>query len=348
MWNVVTKAKSMCTRSCRAVLLALLVLSSVTPLWAQQPAGEDEITAAGPYTHKNLSIYFLRGKDAAGAGQVLTLAEALKAKKLIVHETGSVNQLELENLSDRDTIFIQAGDIVKGGRQDRTLAEDLTLAPHSGKIRISSFCVERGRWQPRGAEASNRFESADKRISSKELKIAVLADKQQGKVWQEVEKVQQDLGDNLGKSVRSNESQSSLQLTLEDSTLKARSAEYDHALRGMIDRHSDARGYVFVINGEISAGDLYISRALFTKRWPQLLEASIQEALAKGQPSAAPREISTAEVLQFVRSAEGGAVKQKLSRGETNSVLRESSDAHMYEAVRAQDGKALHKSYIKK
>src|SRR6478736_4409984 len=54
---------------------------------------------AGPYTHANLSVYLIHGADKSSA-KYLTLAEALDQKKVIVHETGSVNQLSIQNVSD--------------------------------------------------------------------------------------------------------------------------------------------------------------------------------------------------------------------------------------------------------
>ena len=70
----------------------------------------------------------------------------MKDKILIVKETGTVNQLTVENSSATETVFIQAGDIVKGGKQDRVLTVDMILPPKSGAIPISSFCVEQNRW----------------------------------------------------------------------------------------------------------------------------------------------------------------------------------------------------------
>jgi hypothetical protein len=63
-----------------------------------------------------------------------------------------VNELIVENLSDEE-VYIQSGDIVKGGRQDRTLGYDLIVPKKSGKVKITSFCVEHGRWSARGREA---------------------------------------------------------------------------------------------------------------------------------------------------------------------------------------------------
>ncbi|MGO9785418.1 MAG: ARPP-1 family domain-containing protein [Stellaceae bacterium] len=42
-------------------------------------------------------------------------------------------------------MFAQAGDIVKGGQQDRALTASLLLPPRSGRTRLAVFCVEHGR-----------------------------------------------------------------------------------------------------------------------------------------------------------------------------------------------------------
>ena len=128
---------------------------------------------SGPVVHENLAIYFVHGTSQAGAVP-LTLAEALSRHLAEVRETGHVNALEIENLSDQP-IFVQAGDIVKGGRQDRTLAVSLLLPPKSGRIPIASFCVESGRWSPRGGEDSHAFASAQAAVPSLEMKLAMQA-----------------------------------------------------------------------------------------------------------------------------------------------------------------------------
>ena len=63
----------------------------------------------------------------------LTLDEALGNGSVKVVETGEVNELKIENTGG-EPVFIQSGDIVKGGRQDRTLTTSLILPPHSGEI----------------------------------------------------------------------------------------------------------------------------------------------------------------------------------------------------------------------
>src|SRR5258707_6565192 len=105
---------------------------------------------SGPYTHKNLTTFLVHGRDLVKGKIPLTLQEALAQKKVVVYETQDVNELAIENRSNED-VYVQAGDIVKGGQQDRMLAVDLIVPPHSGKLPIAAFCVESGRWTRRGS-----------------------------------------------------------------------------------------------------------------------------------------------------------------------------------------------------
>src|SRR5262249_31076847 len=92
------------------------------PLAALAPG----VTLEGPFTHANLSVYVVRGST-RDAREYITLDEGLGAHTVAVREKtragqdrAEVNSLEIENRSDK-WLFLQAGDIVKGGKQDRTI-----------------------------------------------------------------------------------------------------------------------------------------------------------------------------------------------------------------------------------
>jgi hypothetical protein len=155
-----------------------------------------EYTVSGPYTHKNLTIFLLHSSGQSQGRAPLTLQEALKRKLVVVRETGDVNRLTIQNRSNQD-VFVQAGDIVKGGQQDRVLALDLIVPPRSGRIPIDAFCVEQGRWSRRGGEAVTAFSASDNALASKDLKIAAKANASQGEVWANVGKAQEKLAANL-------------------------------------------------------------------------------------------------------------------------------------------------------
>src|SRR5580700_9830170 len=148
----------------RMLTRSVLALASLGICFAQT-------RLSGPFTHDNLTIFLIHGADKS-AKHLLTREEAIDQRKVVVYETRNVNELAVENLSNED-VFIESGDIVKGGAQDRTLKDDLILPTKSGRVNISAFCVEHGRWSPRGNESIATFNSASDAIATKELKMAV-------------------------------------------------------------------------------------------------------------------------------------------------------------------------------
>jgi hypothetical protein len=102
-------------------------------------------TISGPYIHENLAIFLFHGPDRLDGSRYTSLKDAFDNKHVLVLETGTVGQLEAENLSDTVDVFIQAGDVLRGGRQDRTIGIDFIIPARSGRVPIPSFCVESGR-----------------------------------------------------------------------------------------------------------------------------------------------------------------------------------------------------------
>src|SRR5216117_2444596 len=145
------------------ILLVAAPLGLVAGTWGgqtrQRAQAKDDYRLEGPFTQGNLTVFLIHGKDRIKGQTFITLQEALVQKKVIVRETRSVNELSIENVS-REEVYVQSGDIVKGGQQDRMLVVDLILPPHSGKIPIAAFCVENGRWSRRGSEEVTTFTSS--------------------------------------------------------------------------------------------------------------------------------------------------------------------------------------------
>ncbi|MCB0323134.1 MAG: hypothetical protein KDD69_06150 [Bdellovibrionales bacterium] len=302
---------------------------------------------SGPYQFENLAIYLVHGDDRYERDNVITLAEALKEKKAVLHETGSVNSLSLENLTQDHVIFVAAGTIVKGGQQDRVLSKDLVVLPGSGTVSIDAFCVEQGRWNARDEEPVDRFSSAAKQLNARELKLAARKEKEQGKVWAEVAAVQEKLNSALNARVRSTKSSTSLQLTLEHQALVTKIQSYQRALGQRAQEQEDAIGYVFAINGELNSGDVFASRALFLKLWPTLLEAAATEAAAETSAQRAASLPTLDEVTQFIRMAETAPITDRSHLGATETSTRETDQAVVFESNAETIG-AIRKSFIKK
>jgi hypothetical protein len=244
-------------------------------------------------------VYFVHGKDLIADAKVATLQEALTAGWAIVHETGTVNTLEVENRSLDHELFIQEGDIIKGGKQDRLIAIDMLLPPNSGRVSFPAHCVEQGRWTGRGQEPAKEFHASTKFAVGNDLKFAN-ATYQQGEVWKNVALQQDKLSENVGKRVNAEESASSLQLALENPAVLAKVSEYEEALNVECARRKNVVGVVFVINGKLTGAEVYGSNVLFQKAWPKLLNAAATEALAEKNAKSHAAAPSVREVERFL------------------------------------------------
>ena len=218
--------------------------------------GASDYRLSGPYTHKNLSIFLVHGKSVIKSKSFLTLEEALVQKKVVVYETKSVNELSIQNFSAED-VYVQSGDIVKGGQQDRMIGVDLIVPPRSGKLPISAFCVEHGRWSGRGNERATVFNSSSDAAATKEIRLAAKRSNSQGEVWQSVTVAQDKLSRSVGSRVNSEVSESSLQLAVENNKVQETADSYVKALANIADRSDDVIGYVFAINGKVNSADVY-------------------------------------------------------------------------------------------
>ncbi|HEV2800706.1 MAG TPA: DUF6569 family protein [Pyrinomonadaceae bacterium] len=331
------------------VLLAQTPRRPVAQAEQTNPAAAGDYKISGPYTHNNLAVFLIHGRDKLGGKTFLTLQEALQQRKVVVYETKNVNELAIENLSRHEEVYVQSGDIVKGGQQDRMLGVDLIVPPRSGKISIAAFCVEQGRWQKRGNEEVTRFSSANERVATKDLKLAANKAKSQGEVWNKVAEAQTKLSTNVGKRVTAPVSTSSFQLTLEDRGVQETAAAYVKALSHIVEGRTDVVGYAFAINGKINSADVYAANALFRKLWPSLLKASAVEAIAELQKGQKFDAVSTADVRSFLADAEAGAATEQNVTKRVQMITRESKVNILLETRdRSGAGPWVHRSYIKK
>ena len=289
------------SRIVAGLFTAFFIVAGLTGLAMGQTNG---YTVSEPISYKNLSIFLIHGKDENTKGNILTLQEAMERNLFVVYETGSVNELMVENLSKEFDVFIQSGDIVKGGRQDRVLAVSIIIPARSGKVSIEAFCVESGRWTKRGNEESDKFTSSNDRIVTKELKIAANGERSQTEVWKQVSEAQARLGKSVGGTVNSPKSESSLQLSLENREVVANIDEYMKRLGSAIDGKSDVIGYAFSINGQINSADIYVSNALFKKLWPKLIQSSAVEATSEKKEGLVNMNATEADVFRCISNAD--------------------------------------------
>lgn len=308
--------------------------------------GLANIKIVGPFKKDNLSLFILGGPDRIKNKNILTLKEALKQNKVTVYETSNVNQLEIENHSD-EIVFVQSGEILKGGKQDRTLQSDIMLPPQCGRIPISVFCVEHGRWTKRGEESAKSFASTSSMLPAPAMRYAARYANDQSMVWQQVEDAQRKLASNLGASLKSASSPTSLQLSLENSKVKESTQQRIQGLEKIVEKMPNAIGYVCVVNGKITGADMYASSNLFKKLWPELLHASAVESLAEttGQKSSEPNH---KQIMDFLAQPLRANATQRRVSDSVRETKQESGNIVMFKTVDKSETYCIHVNYLTK
>ena len=351
-----------------AVPAAGLVALAPVP-WAAARAASGDCRLTGPYTRQTLALYLIHREGRRAGAVPMTLGEAMTMGALRVFETGKVSLLVVRNRSDRD-VFIQAGDIVKGGKQDRVLTVSMIVPPDSGYMPIGAFCVEQGRWARRGTEKVAQFSASTARLPSKAGKIALMAradrpssgrgnrplsgslapvrrgpdSYRQGQVWGTVRKIQERLSSYMNRDIADRRSRSSLQLSLENGSLASALTDFETALGGLPEKHPDAVGYLFAVNGGLNSGDEFESAGLFRKLWRRQLRAAATEALATAaQRSNEPP--TRAQVAAFIDKAAGAPAVSNPMPGGMVLITRETAESLCTEVLRG-NGRWFHRSFI--
>jgi hypothetical protein len=101
--------------------------------------------------------------------------------QLAIEETGTVSQVRIRNRASRP-VFIMAGEMLIGGKQNRMVSADVVIRPDETVI-VSSYCIEEGRWDNRASSFSSR-----KSLVTPEIRARAANSADQRSVWESVAK----------------------------------------------------------------------------------------------------------------------------------------------------------------
>ena len=335
------------------VAIARLSLPTLFSNPAPPPPVDTEIQlsnyrVSGPYQYRELSIFLVHAPDEANRRFYTPLHEAMERKIVIVHETDSVNELAIENISETEEVFVQAGDIVKGGKQDRVLSVDVILPAKSGRLPISAFCVESSRWYRRGAESGDHF-TLTEMSAGFSLRRAIKEVGTQAGVWDEVKASQDRMAAGVAADVRSPVSSSSLPLALENEAVRKSAEPYITNLSSVVERSNDVIGFAFAIKDDLKSADVYSSNTMFRRLWPRLLKAAAVEAIAEAPMKTTSEALRIDNVGAFLVNAETGAETVSHVTTRTHSVKRETEKGLFFETRDMDHGGAwIHRNYLTK
>ena len=137
------------------------------------------------WQYKNLKIIPIRFKGPGDPGfQIISLSQALQRRLVSITERGTastenVHWLRINNRS-KIPLFIGAGEIIKGGRQDRIVTRDTVMIPNGTDQYFSVMCVEEGRW----TEKEKKFIYSN--FANPRLRRVIDQSKNQVRIWKEI------------------------------------------------------------------------------------------------------------------------------------------------------------------
>ena len=120
-------------------------------------------------------------RDIGVVRNILTMQQALNRGVLVVEELTPprVSEARFVNKSEDRFVFLMAGELVAGGRQNRTLRTDALLGPQSS-TELPLYCVEKGRWSGKA-----KF-SASPGVAPQAIREQAASGAGQQAVWDEV------------------------------------------------------------------------------------------------------------------------------------------------------------------
>ncbi|MEO1514370.1 MAG: DUF6569 family protein [Bacteroidota bacterium] len=269
---------------------------------AQENAAFEVSTQGGEkLTFENLRIYPILAAESfleanSQFTNLINLKEAIDTKGFRITEKkpygsrndrNSVNALTIHNKS-KDTVFIMAGDVVQGGKQDRVIAHDMVVPPRT-LTDVAVFCVEPHRWSyktemPTGTEQERNMALTNQKayafsgyyhMASNDLRKTVKYSKNQQQVWDKVGELT---------SLNNAKTSTGTYAALEQSKdfTEQRNA-YLEFFRHKMSGYDNAIGAMFVSGSTVLGTDIFHSPDLFQKQYEAILHGYITDAISSGK-----------------------------------------------------------------
>lgn len=305
--------------------LAGLVLSIAA--FSQYNSKNLSIPAAtdNSYTYQQLRIYPIYASPEflevfKDVGKYLTLSKALEEKKVVISEavdstriirsgnnlnnnaqvqqqqyqTGgeTVNKLFIENISD-DTVLVFAGEVVKGGKQDRMLAQNMLLPPKSGKMDVSVFCVEQNRWTYGESHDSTKTKfTTNKNYASNSMRKVAIVDKNQSGVWKEVS--------NVTTKNNANTSSNTYTALKESKEYQEKLSAYMQYFEKSIKDTINLVGFVACTGDKVIGCDMFATHDMLKGQMANLLQTYTTEAITNGKTPTVSSEMVKVYLDKFL------------------------------------------------
>jgi hypothetical protein len=294
-----------------------------------------DLRVTGPYEHENLAVFLIHA-DKQVEGDYLTLDEGLRQNvvKITEMEQEQVGELQLDNQSDQP-LYLQEGERLSGGKQDRIIIASMVVPPHSGMTSVPTFCIEQSRWQERESGRAFGY-TTNTALAPKGVRGAAKVDGTQTGVWKCVEK-QKDTANARFKAANTNSSANEM---LDAPQVRKISEEYGTDLDAALGDQPSAVGVAIVVNGTIEEVNVYPNHQLLRKLYPRLVRSyAVQAAMLKDQ--AGDQKVSASDVAAFMRGGEETNRRDRELDSRNNASIRELAH-NQYECTTRYKGERVH------
>lgn len=300
----------------------------------EQPRGgypfdlDDAHEVGEPIRHGVMAVYPIVRKAPASVGTYLTLDEAVTQKVIVIEEkgSGSVPVVIIKNVG-KLPIYISAGEIIIGGKQDRIVAYDVIIRPLR-EISVDVRCVEQGRWHG----ARKEFSSAGA-MGGRSTKMAAQFSSQSA-VWSAVA--------DQNAQVEAETSTGTYRAALEKPEVLRTHSEYAATILPRLEGRNVV-GMVVAINGKVHAIEIFGSPALFDRLKGKLLKAYVMDTVGLEVTKAGlPTQD---EIVSFYKTTME-AEETRLKEYESNRNLKRESPAAAASESLDADGVMLHRSLL--
>jgi hypothetical protein len=262
------------------------------------------------YTYQNLRLYPVKARQSftdsfRTVGKYMSLKEALAKGKVIITERlggSTVNTLTIENISD-DTVLVMSGEVITGGKQNRIIGKDLLLLPHSGKIDLSVYCVEAGRWE-NVSTGTNNFNGYFS-VGSFGLRKTVDKAQDQSEVWKKV--------DDINKANNTSSRTKTYTAIVKSDNYNQQLKAYTDFFKNKFANEKNVIGVVVVSGDKVLGCDMFATPDLFNKNFENLLSSYVTEAIISGAPVTTSAETVKAYMDKLLRSEteQASTIKEK-------------------------------------
>lgn len=244
-----------------------------------------------PVSHGSLTVVPVYSRRAAARSGFVTLEEAIKTGAVEITEVdgGRVPQVKISNLS-KSVLFLMAGEILTGCRQDRILAQDVLLGPGTKNLIVPVYCVEQGRWTAQSDAFTSKESLGTYKLRARAAEKAPAA---QSRIWEEVEAQNRALGVTSGSSA--------YQAAYDQEDNRKAIGVVEKRIKDGLRLDEGVVGAVIGLGKRVVSVDIFTDAQLFHKQWPKILKSSALASLHE-KPGG---NLSQREAAEFIRSFAG-------------------------------------------